>query len=662
MADPTLADLVTAQRGGASGPITGGAPDGSVGRGPVLDFGQGVFRGVSNLGPVAADVASIAGVGPGGDTMRAAMGSPALSRPDTFAGRTGERFGAGVPFLAAGGGLGSARAVAAMVASEVAASGAGQFVEDQGGSGTAQFLTEIGVGIANPGSQLGKFAPSAATRTNRKIKALANRLGVSEKAILRAGDFHRKTDIKINPLTGEPDVASTVNSFQEAVDLFPDRRVRPSSRQSTGKDTVAGLTDGEPGLAFRENAMARSDSGFRNLLAGRKDAVLSSIEADFDAIRPNGSIEVVTNTFEVAQEVSDRSASGLWDLVDLNSMPQIDTAPLKEAANEVIRRVGKDHPEFIPDEARKILAMPDTIPASRLQTFRSGMLRNFRLSSRGTAETAATARAEHMGPILGAFQKAVDELPEGGSRAYREARDATRRHYELFDGRSVAVAALNSMSEGRAIARRLRGSKRPAQEAERVLRIMEQSPGGADSFRRVLIDELTDEGLGNKSVGQMTRELRQHSKFYRTAFGEEKYGQMRDVLRKLRMAQTGSAATTAAAEKTGSGLNSVSGAIRGLQALMGSGHAAGEAVQAVAHAGAYIDQLMLNRDVMKEFMLDPESGIIILQAPDPKTLPVWTATFDMIVARALSRRALSIEGAAAARSFTPDQRQFEAQQ
>lgn len=631
--------------------------------GGPADFGQGAFRGVANIMPAVQDVAAMSGVGEGGDQTRMALeASPLLQRPDSFMGRAGERFGSAVPMMAVGGPVQSTRQLAAMVASEVAAAGAGQAAEDAGLGGGFQFLTEMGVSAVNPMSAVGRFAPSRRTRISKEIKQLADRLGVSEKAILRAGEFHRENDLSVDPFTGEPDVAGAVRSMEEAVALFPDRRVRPSTRQATGKVEEDQLFDGEPGLADRETRMAGADRDFRNRLAGRKRKVMQSIEREFDLLRPGGSSGVISQSFENIVETANENVSRLWGRVDLDAIPMVETRRLKAAAQQVRDQVGPDYVENLPPEIAKIEALPDLIPASRLQKLRSQALREFRIRSRSVGEGRGLSQAQNMGPVLRAMTEEVNRLPREGSRAYREALAATRKFHEMFDGKSVAVDAMSSRSEARDIARKIRGSARPAEEVKKARRILEQTPGGLEAFQEAVIEELVDDSLGNRSIGAMTRDLRRNAKFYREALGPERYENVRKVMKKLRMAQTGSAATARASEKTQSARNPVGflTAIGG--AMQGRAGSASELGEVVGQARNFIENRMLYRDVIREFMLDPESAIIILQAPDKKTLPVWTATFDMLMARALSRKALAAEVAGVVRATLPDSRDFQQSQ
>ena len=595
-------------------------------------------------------------------TEQALLQSSGIPEPTTFGERSAERLGRSVPFVAAGlpgaGALGGLKAVAGEVITDVVASMFEQGAQDlgagplgQAGAGLTAAMLVPGVAVQNVAEAAGKKAPRAARRAGRAafieslgeaagktgrdgidpgaLRAIAKRYGVPQAQVRKAAS-ELKRRIARDPAGGDRFVDEAIDRLDEGIDLFPDKTVRPTSRQMLGEQ-------GGQNISSMEDGLSRADLDVSASIDGRRQAVRADLEAQFESLLPEGSTGGAIEAFDAVLARAKQAERQAWDAVPFKEMPEVSTAGLKRAVKK-LREGPIAGRRFVPDEVNVIDQYGDTIPVSELQALRSELLDTQRAGSLFNATPDARRTAPRVRVLLDAVDEQIKKLPPSGSTLYRKARGLTRENADLFNRKSSLVSGLSELTEGRKIVSRIRTAKDPTGEAKRAIRILSQEPGGVENIRRVFIDELFDQELSAATPRRMLTTIKRNRGVYREVLGEEMLGEIETLLKKVKIARTGSAGTAAATARTGSNVSPVEMLFAGADVFTSPVQATARGLGAVSKRIAKDASSSVERNaILREALLDPELFKTLLEMPDPRAIPAWVQNWDKLVARSRAR-------------------------
>src|SRR5262249_34235793 len=141
------------------------------------------------------------------------------------------------------------------------------------------------------------------------------------------------------------------------------------------------------------------------------------------------------------------------------------------------------------------------------------------------------------------------------------ARQITAENKAFYDPDSPVIRSLESGGKSKNLfetLRRARGRRgnrtNPVQEAQRLVRIAEQTPGGMENLRALAYEDLFAEGLNANAVRAPERIMRRNEEMYRVVFGEH-YDEALELVDLARLHTRGEAGTAAEAYRTGSGVS-----------------------------------------------------------------------------------------------------------
>lgn len=562
-----------------------------------------------------------------------------ISAPVTFPERVAQSVGRSSPLTAAG--VAGAGAVFGPVgaglelAADVAATMFQQKAADKGMSPAAQAAIGIGTAIAMPGpSDVAGVADDAtklasrlsAKRAGEAAEGIASRLGVGKKKVLEASS-EMKRRLPLDPTGGDRFVDEAHGSLEKAQLLFPDPSRRPTSVQIVGEDAGYNLT-------AMERSLANDDLDFASALEGRRQTVIRDLTEEYERLLPNGTAGGANAAFEASFDTAKAGERALWEGFRSSTMPVVSIAPLMKAVKQLESGV-KAGIKYLPNEIDIIKQFPNGIPLDELQGLRSELLTTQRLASRSLDDTVRR-KGQRVGVLLDAITEQIDGLNPAIQQKYRSALDASSELAKRFDPRSAAVKALSDSTEGRRMARIIKGSSDPGGEAKRAVEILSSQPKGVDNLRRVFIDELFDEDMESRTPRAILNEIRRNRNVYREVFGPKLLGQYETFMDKAQMSRRITSGSTAAAKMTASNVKSPA------DIMFGGIELATEPVQSSARIvgsimNKYVKTHRERNRIMREAFLDTDLLDTLLTMPTERAIPMWVKGWDKLVSRSRAR-------------------------
>lgn len=601
---------------------------------------------------------------------RLAMARSGVPEPQHLIGQAAERMGTTAP-LAAASSLGMSTAVASpmeflrnAVIGDALAAISEQGAADAGAGPGAQLATGMFAGMAAPGSSADDFAKAASSSARRKAsRAILDEWGVparrtlggnrgpyrhpfsrevsdaaTEKAEQYARDLNismggmrraaseAKRRMNLDPYGNEAGLVHASDQIDEARSLFPDPNNRPLTDQILTEDAD---------VAAMSAQLDKVDHEFRTSAGGRRAVVRADLENQFENLLPNGSSEGVYRVGTDVHSQARSSESALWRAIPDEKMPKIDVQSAKMELAALRNSPSNASGRFIPDEMNDLDAMGRYAPFWQVQELHSvlrGLMREADRSLPGSDIRRVAARIK---PVADSLRASLDSLPSGaGGAEFRTARDFTSARAALFDPESAGFRFATENVDGPKRARILLNADNGKEEAQRAVDILGRNPVGRDQASRVLIDELFDESLEQKSLRQILIQLRRKRDVYRTVWGDERYRLFENIVKKAEMSRRRKTGTMGAVDSTGTGRAPI-------EILFGTAEAATEPITAGKKVLAAISRSVTNdrerMAVLREGLYDPELWQTLIQMPEPRGVAAWIQNWDRLVARARAR-------------------------
>lgn len=567
--------------------------------------GRGVAYAVPTL-PLAIQAAPAVGISRGG-AAALELGSAALAGASES-----ELAESGHPLLAMGAGM--ATASAGQAGGAMARRGAANVID------TVRIMTPE----ARAAARAAELSPGAMVRGSSEIK--------------------RRT----------PDVVAAINELrlrtqQGSAAGLP---ARLSSRQ-----IMEGMPHGRGGRFFTdaEIQLTRSDPDYATSAArafadnaeylSRRWENLSDVEPDL------GEFIMRYDEGADALKVAEREA---WTAVREGDRPIFNVADLKRKAASIIG--GTEFKASDIPGALKTLANRESpyMSLDRFQELRSvllGVVRDARLKPESANKHAAAMASE----VLDLMQEQMDDFARmdvtGKSAEWARARAITLENNDLYSAHSPVIRMLESGGSERSLfttlrnARGRRGARTgPVEEAQRLVNIAEQTPGGMENLRALAAEDLFRNGFNPSGTKRPAELLKQSEEMYRVIFGD-KYDEAVQLLEMSRLATRGSAGTAAEAYRVGSNVSPAA-------FLMGLAKSANNPVSAAVEGtiealGKHTGRDLEWQKIVRTAVENPEFLTVLLEMPTERALPAWQVRWRQLLAKS-SRREMARGGARAA--------------
>ena len=578
------------------------APTDSLGRG-IERFSRGV--GASSLfAPMAAASAPMLGVGPGaavaGELIAGGLGVLAQD----------ELTEAGSPNLgmAAGIVLGGVSNTAAGVAGTVARRG-------------------------------GKAAIDTVRKMTPEALAAANALQLSRSSLIRgSSEIKRRT----------PDVAAAIQELRRRA-IQGQRANMPSPASS--RQIMESMDHGRGGRFFTdaERNLTTTDVDYATGAARRYADNADELARRWEGIASGDpDYERFLTSYDEGADILKREERALWDLVGEGDRPSFNTADLVQQAREISGSAyfkRGDVPAAIGLLAKSDSPMT-TMNLDRFQELRSVLLGVVR-DARRTGLSGDKHAAQMAGQMLDTMGEKMDDFarmdPTGKSAQWQAARARTLDNNTFYDINSPVIRTLESGGKSKNLFSTLRDAKgkrgartNPAREAERLVRIAEQSPGGMENLRALAAEDLFAEGFNPSATRAPDKILRRNEEMYRVVFGD-KYDQALELIDMARLHTRGSPGIPAEAYRTGSGVSPASflfGLARGAQNPV-----AASVEGAMKLVGKQNARDLEWQKIVRTAIEQPDFLRVLLEMPTEAALPAWQVQWRQLVARSSAREA-----------------------
>lgn len=507
-------------------------------------------------------------------------------------------------------------------------------------------LAGLGIGmVTNPaGAVTGTNARKAAGELVDSVRlmtpealALARANNLSRGAMVRGSSEIKR---RVGDVPGMIDEIRTQTARAEQAGLPHG----PSSRQiAEGMPYGIGgrfFTDAERNLTTTDVDYARDASvrfAENATELGNRWQRLSNVEPDFETFIQN---------YDEGSSLRDTVERDAWSAAMGGDQPQFNTADMVGRAKQIVGGAyfkRKDVPSAI-----SMLAdgKATTMDLPRFQELRSvllGVVRDARKSGMSSDKHAASMAAD----MLDMMGQKIDDFakndPTGKSEAWANARRITLENKTLYDADSPVIRALDKGGQAKnlfEVMRRATGRKgnrtNPVEEAHRLVRIAEQTPGGMENLRSLAYEDLFAEGFNPNSVRQPEKILRRNEDMYRVIFGEH-YDEALELVELSRLHTRGEAGTASEAYRTGSGVSPAA-------FLFGVAKSARNPVQAAVEGAMKLSGKELSRQlewqrIVRTAIEQPQFLRVLLEMPTERTLPEWQANWRQLLAQSSARSA-----------------------
>lgn len=563
----------------------------------------------------------------------------------------GEGVGSTVPFvpMAAAGAPAVGLSVPTAIGLELGAGGLGGLVQrDLEESGHPNLAAAGGLVLGSAANPIAATAGAAARKGGANLIDSIRLMTPEALSMARANEISRGAMVRGSSEIKRrvPDITATVDELR--------RRVTQSNQTglphaASSRQIVEGMQSGRGGRFFtdaernltttdvdyaRESALRFADNADA---LGRRWERMSNVDPDFGKF---------LNDYDEGASALKQTEREAWSSVREGDRPVFNTADLANQAEKIAGSAffkSGDVPASIRQLADKRMT---TMDLDRFQELRSVLLGVVRDAKR-TGLSKDKHAAEMASQMLDSMQKKMDDFARsdatGKSAEWQRARQITLDNNEFYDLESPVIRSLDSGGQAKNLfskmreARGRRGKRTdPVSEAQRLVRIAEQTPGGMENLRALAAEDLFQEGFTPTAIRQPDKILRLNEAMYRVVFGDN-YDQMVELLDLTRLHTRGEAGTAAEAYRTGSGVSPAS-------FLFGVAKSARNPVQAAVDGAMKLTGKQNARElewqkIVRTAIEQPEFLRVLLEMPTARALPEWQVNWRRLLAASSAREA-----------------------
>jgi hypothetical protein len=411
--------------------------------------------------------------------------------------------------------------------------------------------------------------------------------------------------------------------------------------------TAQVLMDDAPGVVGLEAAVARRFPDIQSRAAARLDENQAAVNLAEDMMAGAGPDALVSG-WRDARDIARAGVREAYERVDPSSVATVSAGRIKDAAQQIVEEAGEELASKLPSEVNLIARYGDEIDFSSLQRLRTSLSDTVRGLSRDPGKATDLRFAQR---LRASVDQTLDDLAQSGQGAAPALREAITRRAEfgrLFDQRHPAVRALEQNERATAVVDTIAsgGTKRPVEEARRVIEAVGRDTQAHEGLKRMWLDR----ALGGQSLWDARSEssiqfLRKNAAASSVILGQEGHAAALRLIERVRNLRFGRVGTRGMALGTGSSIpesgelaDSAGSALLAL--LRGRpGQAASVA------AGKAYDWLVrsttpqMRSEILADALMDPQQAMNLLESARPERLEAFLASARSHVARQAARQA-----------------------
>jgi len=432
--------------------------------------------------------------------------------------------------------------------------------------------------------------------------------------------------------------------------------------------TAQALRTEAPGLVGLEGGLAKtSTTGFGERLAARRESSARQIDEAYNAAL-RGNPGAVRGSFAARLADSRANYQRLYGEIDDASVGAVQMDTIKREAQEIVDRFRQHGRDKIPTRAQELLDAPDAYTFTQLRDLRTSLADDVRNARSVVAREGKNAQLlGNSERLLARVDETIDALEASGVPAasqLRAANAAFREHKNLYSNAHPTVKKLlENEDPGDAIMSILgRTTKRPAEEARRLVAGLGDDADALEGLRRLTADELVWRASGNaaKSGGPVSPSavsgikigaaLTQNEPALRVIMGDEQFDLLRRLAARIDTTTYGRAGTPGFYMSTGSALKSAeqqgaAGAESAAEMLGAIMSPVGRAKQAAVNKATewLMDKTTMaqQRQLLEDAMIDPKIARDLLLDVTPERFAKWKTSMEGHLKRSGERAALT---------------------
>ena len=540
------------------------------------------------------------------------------------------------------------------VAAEVGAAGLGGFLDgtlrEEGSPGAgaiaglaaSAIAAPLGGGSISKADDAGRAAYRAVTQMTEDAIPYMEKLGVTRDSLVKAS-----SEIKREV----PDVAAAINQLRQVGQRTQGIPGGASTRQAF--ETMDNNRGGS-GISHMSEQLSKTDKEYRRNAALRRADFLDYLGREWDnLVEVDPDYPAFLAKYDSGKSALKQEERAAWSLVRENEQPLFDIKDVRDKAADIIDdAVYKRHdvPKVLKDLIDEEITPSDTVGLGRFQELRSvllGVVRDAKLQPSSQNDHAKAMASQ----LLELLQKNIDDWSKsdttGKSLEYLNARRLTAQNADLYNPNSPIISALDKGGQSRSLFAQLRNAKgktgartSPADEARRLVRVAEQTPGGMENLKSLAIEDLFYDGLVPTATRTPSKVMAKNEEMYRVILGDQ-YDNAVELLDLSRLATAGKEGTAAQVSSVGSG-------VAPAKFLFGLARSAtdpiGAAVEnAMSQMGKQTKREVMWQAIVREALEDPKFMQVLLEMPTERSLPAWKVQWTRLISKSSARAAARSE-------------------
>ena len=427
--------------------------------------------------------------------------------------------------------------------------------------------------------------------------------------------------------------------------------------------TAQALRTEAPGLVGLEGGLARtSTAGFGERLAARRESSARQIDEAYN-VALRGNPGAVRGSFTARLADSRANYRRLYGEIDDASVGAVPLTRVKAMAQTIVDDAGAYGVKSVPALARRVIAADDVTTFADLRRLRTALGDEARSLEKSVNLGGSAEKLRNVSRLRDAVDETIDALGESGvpaAQQLRAANAAFREHQQLYSRAHPTVKKLlENEDPGDAIMSILgRTTKRPAEEARRLVAGLGDDADALEGLRRLTADELVwrASGKASKAGGPVSpssvsgiglgASLTQSEPALRVIMGDEQFDLLRRLAARIDTTTYGRAGTPGFYMSTGSALKSAeqqgaAGAEAAAETLGAIMNPMGKARQAMAKKAHewLLDKTTMaqQRQLLEDAMVDPKIARDLLLDVTPERFAAWQERMRAHVARSGAR-------------------------
>lgn len=467
-------------------------------------------------------------------------------------------------------------------------------------------------------------------------------------AMARANELSRGAMVR-----GSSEVKRRVGDIPATIDELR-RRITQSAESglphaASSRQIVEGMPNGRGGRFFTdaERNLTTTDVDYAREASVRFADNADALARRWDRLAPGDpDFDTFLASYDEGSNLRDAAERQAWAEAMGGEQPQFGTADMVGKAKQIVGSAyfkSADVPGSITKLANGEMTRMDLPRFQELRSVLLGVIRDARRTGLSKDKHAAAMAADMLEMMGNKMDEFARNDPTGKSEAWARARQLTVENKALYDPDSPVIRTLDRGGKAQnlfEVMRRATGRKgnrtNPVEEAQRLVRIAEQTPGGMENLRALAAEDLFREGFNPTAVRQPEKILRRNEEMYRVIFGEH-YDEALQLVDLAQLHTRGEAGTAAEAYRTGSGVSPAA-------FLFGLAKSARNPVQAAVEGAMKLTGKSNARElewqkIVRTSIEQPEFLRVLLEMPTERALPEWQVNWRRLVAASSAREA-----------------------